>query len=296
MTAPAKAKAKFGFHIPGGKSGQVMSKGSKTVCYVFLFINTIVVLYPLLWLSFAALKTQQELTFNTWGIPSIPQFSNFVKAWSRSKMGYFMFNSIIVSALTVVFTNLACIPLAFVLSRFQFRFKRVLYFVVIAGMMIPINSAIIPLYILANNLKMINNLSALALIYGAFRIPISVFILEGFMSTMPKELEECAHIDGCSIFRIFWNIAVPLSRDTIATVSILAVLNAWNELMVAMLLLSRQAQKTLPIGLMGFIGEYSAEYTQLCAGILIAIIPNIIFYVFAQEKIQKGITAGALKG
>jgi raffinose/stachyose/melibiose transport system permease protein len=295
MTAPAKAK--FKFYIPGGgRSGQVMDKGSKTLCYIFLFINTIIVLYPLLWLTFAALKTQQELTFNTWGVPKVPQFSNFVKAWSRSRMGYFMFNSIIVSVLTVVFTNIACIPLAFVLSRFQFRFKRILYFVVIAGMMIPINSAIIPLYILADKLKMMNNLSALALIYGAFRIPISVFILEGFMSTIPKELEECAHIDGCSIFRIFWNIAVPLSRDTIATVSILAVLNAWNELMVAMLLLSRQTQKTLPIGLMGFISEYSSEYTQLCAGILIAIVPNIIFYVFAQEKIQKGITAGAIKG
>jgi raffinose/stachyose/melibiose transport system permease protein len=287
---------KVKFHIPGGRSGQVMGKSSMTICYVFLFINTIVVLYPLLWLAFAALKTQQELTFNTWGIPKSPQFSNFVQAWTRSKMGYFMANSIIVSALTVLFTIVACVPLSFVLSRFQFRFKRFLYFVVIAGMMIPINSAIIPLYILVNNLKMMNSLSALALIYGAFRIPISVFILEGFMSTIPRELEECAHIDGCSIFGIFWNIAVPLSRDTIATISILAVLNAWNELMVAMLLLSRQTNKTLPIGLMGFISEYSAQYTQLCAGILIAIVPNIIFYIFAQEKIQKGITAGALKG
>jgi raffinose/stachyose/melibiose transport system permease protein len=116
------------------------------------------------------------------------------------------------------------------------------------------------------------------------------------MSTIPREMEECAHIDGCSIWRIFWNIAVPLSRDTIATVSILAVLNAWNELMVAMLLLSKQTAKTLPIGLMGFISEYTSQYTQLCAGILIAIVPNIIFYVFAQEKIQKGITAGAIKG
>jgi raffinose/stachyose/melibiose transport system permease protein len=116
------------------------------------------------------------------------------------------------------------------------------------------------------------------------------------MSTIPRELEECAHIDGCSVFRIFWNIAVPLSSDSIATVSILAVLSAWNELMVAMLLLSKQAVKTLPIGLLGFINEFGSEYTQLCAGILIAIIPNIIFYVFAQERIQKGMTAGAIKG
>lgn len=279
-----------------GKSGQVLSRGTIIACYCVLIFITIIVLYPLLWLFFAALKSQQELTFNTWGFPKDPQFSNFREAWVRSNMGRFMSNSVFVTVLTVIFTVVSCVPLAFVLSRFQFRFKRFLYFIIISGMMIPINSAIIPLYILVNNFKMMNNLWALGLIYGAFRIPFSVFILEGFMSTIPRELEECAHIDGCSIFRIFWNIAVPLSRDSIATVSILAVLNAWNELMVAMLLLSKQAVKTLPIGLMGFISEYASQWTQLCAGILIAIIPNIIFYIFAQERIQKGITAGAIKG
>lgn len=279
-----------------GRSGQVINKGTLICCYAVLFLVTIIVLYPLFWLVCAALKTQQELTFNTWGLPKAPQFSNFKEAWVRSNMGRFMFNSVIVAALTVIFTNGTCIPLAFVLARFQFRFKRFLYFIIIAGMMIPINSAIIPLYMLVNNLGMMNNLFALGLIYGAFRIPFSVFILEGFMSTIPRELEECAHIDGCSTLGIFWNIAVPISKDTVATVSILAVLSSWNELMVAMLLLSKQGMKTLPIGLMGFISEYASQYTQLCAGILIAIIPNIIFYIFAQEKIQKGITAGAIKG
>lgn len=279
-----------------GRNGTVLSRGTVIACYTVLIFVAIIVLYPLFWLLFTALKTQQELTFNTWGLPKSPQFTNFSEAWNRSQMGRFMINSVLVTVLTVIFTNVACIPLAFVLSRFHFRFKRFLYFIIIAGMMIPINSAIIPLYILVNNFGMMNNLLALGLIYGAFRIPFSVFILEGFMSTIPKELEECAHIDGCKIWGIFWNIAVPLSRDSIATISILAVLSAWNELMVAMLLLSKQAVKTLPIGLMGFISEYASQYTQLCAGILIAVIPNIIFYIFAQERIQKGITAGAIKG
>lgn len=277
-------------------SGKVMKKSTKVLYYIVMILTTVIVIYPLLWLLMASLKTQQELTMNTWGLPKSFQFANFPLAWNRAKLGTFMTNSVLTSALTVIFTVVSCVPMAFVLSRFNFRFKKILYFVVISGMMVPINSAIIPLYILAGNLGMQNNLGALSLIYGAFRIPISVFILEGFMSTIPKELEECAHIDGCSIFRIFWNIIIPLSRDTIATISILAVINAWNELMVAMLLISKQSVKTLPIGLMGFIGEYTQEYTQLCAGILIAILPTIIFYIFAQEKIQKGMTAGALKG
>ncbi len=279
-----------------GSNGMVIKKGTKVITYTTLIVMAAIVIYPLLWLLFAALKTQKELTFNTWGIPLNPQFKNFYIAWTRSGMGFFMRNSIVASALTVLLTIVSCVPIAFVLSRFEFRFKRIIYFVIISGMMIPINSAIIPLYILANKLNMMNNLAALGLIYGAFRIPISVFILEGFMSTIPRELEECSTIDGCTIPKMFWHIIVPLSRDTIVTVSILAVLSSWNELMVAMLLTSKQAVKTLPIGLMGFISEYAAEYTQLCAGILIAIIPNIIFYIFAQEKIQKGMTAGAIKG
>jgi raffinose/stachyose/melibiose transport system permease protein len=279
-----------------GKNGMVIKKSTKVITYITLIVMAAIVIYPLLWLLFSALKTQKELTFNTWGLPMHPQFKNFYIAWTRSGMGFFMRNSIVASALTVLLTIVSCVPIAFILSRFEFRFKRVIYFIIISGMMIPINSAIIPLYILANNFHMMNNLAALGLVYGAFRIPISVFILEGFMSTIPRELEECSTIDGCSIPKMFWHIIIPLSRDTIVTISILAVLSSWNELMVAMLLTSKQAVKTLPIGLMGFISEYASEYTQLCAGILIAIIPNIIFYIFAQEKIQKGMTAGAIKG
>jgi len=141
-----------------------------------------------------------------------------------------------------------------------------------------------------------NNLGVLGIIYAAFRIPISIFILEGFMSSMPRELEECAFIDGCSVWKLFMKITVPLSKDGIVTISILTILANWNELLVSMLLLSKPERKTLPIGLMGFITEFNSEYTQLAAGIMIAIIPSILFYIFAQEKIEKGMIAGAIKG
>ena len=279
-----------------GSSGQVMNKRSKFMSYLVLAIVAAIILYPLLWLLMAALKTLEELTHNTWGIVRNPQPQNFYLAWTRAGLGRLMINSVRTATLTVILTLLTCVPMAFVLSRFNFKLKRLLYFTVIAGMMVPIHAAIIPLYILVNNLNMMNNLTMLAFIYGAFRIPISVFILEGYMNTIPKEMEECAYIDGCSLFRLFWNIIVPLSRDVIATVAILAVINAWNELMVAMLLISRQVLRTLPIGLLGFIGEYHQEYTQLAAGALLAVIPTLLFYLVAQEKIQKGLTAGALKG
>jgi len=141
-----------------------------------------------------------------------------------------------------------------------------------------------------------NSRIALGMIYAAFRIPISVFILESFMITIPKELEECAIIDGCSYPRIFWNIILPLSKDGILTITILTSLTSWNELLVAMLMLGNPGVKTLPIGVMGFIAEFSSQYTLLCAGLIIATIPNILFYFFLQEHVVKGMTVGAIKG
>lgn len=116
------------------------------------------------------------------------------------------------------------------------------------------------------------------------------------MSALPRELEECAIIDGCSTANIFFKIIVPLSKDGIVTISILTVLASWNELLISMLLISDPSKKTLPNGLMGFITEYNSEYTQLAAGIMISIIPAVLFYALAQEKIEKGMIAGAIKG
>jgi raffinose/stachyose/melibiose transport system permease protein len=279
-------------------SPQLAVEKKKTLVgiYIVLAIFALIVALPLIWLLFSSLKTQADLTMNTWGPPKQWVFSNYLKAWKGSKIDKYMLNSIIVTGLTIVITVVTVTPIAFVISRFNFKGKKILYFIAIAVMMIPIHSAIIPLYMMVGRWDQYNNLGVLSLIYAAFRIPISIFILEGFMTSLPRELEECAFIDGCSVFKLFFKIIVPLSKDGIVTISILAVLASWNELLVSMLLLSKPALKTLPIGLMGFITEYNSEYTQLAAGIMMAIIPSIVFYILAQEKIEKGMIAGAIKG
>lgn len=279
-------------------SGQTLirNKGVLVLMYVALTLAAICVILPLLWLLFTSLKTRKDLTLNTWGLPREWVFSNYVKAWSGSRIPLYMFNSIRATLLSIVITVVLVTPVSFILARFRFKGKQILYFFFIAGMMVPIHSTIIPIYTMVGRFNMYNNLEILSLIYGAFRIPVSIFILEGFMTAIPKELEECAVIDGCSLSRIFLNIIIPLSKDGIVTIAILTVLSSWNELLLSMLLLSDPLKKTLPIGLMGFITEYNSEYTQLAAGIMIAIIPTIIFYALAQEKIEKGMIAGAVKG
>jgi raffinose/stachyose/melibiose transport system permease protein len=277
------------------KQGNYLTKLNWAI-YLVLIIQTIIVLLPLIWLLLSSLKTQADLTWNIWGLPKKLIFSNYYVAWTRGRMAIYMLNSIVVVLVSVILTVVLCTPVAYVLARIPFKLNRPIFYIILAGMMIPIHSAIIPLYMMVNKLKMQDNLLVLSTVYAAFRIPFSVFILEGFMSSIPKELEECAIIDGCGICRILTKIIAPLSAGGIATIAILTVLSSWNELLISMLFISQEVLKTLPIGLMGFIAEYNSQYTQLCAGILIALVPSLIFYVLAQDKIVKGMIAGAIKG
>ena len=277
-------------------SGNIMGRGTRIFLYVTLTIAALAVILPLLWLLLASLKTRQDLTRNTWGLPQTWEFKNYYLAWTGSRIPRYMINSIRATFLSIVLTVVLSTPVSFVVSRFRFKGNNLLYLFFIAGMMIPIHSTVIPIYTVVGDLNMKNNLEVLSLIYGAYRIPVSIFILEGFMSGIPRELEECAVIDGATVWDIFFRVIAPLSRDGIVTIAILTVLSSWNELLISMLLISNSLLKTLPTGLMGFITDYNSEYTQLAAGIMIAIIPPIIFYMFAQEKIEKGMIAGAVKG
>jgi raffinose/stachyose/melibiose transport system permease protein len=255
-----------------------------------------VVVFPLLWLVSTAFKSRSELTLNVWGPPQLPTWDNFLSAWQKGNFDLFMMNSLFVALLTVLLTVAAATTLAFVLARVQFRWNRPIYFFIIAGMMIPIQSAVIPLYMLEMQLGLQNNLAALAFIYAAFRIPISVFILESFMLTIPKELEECAFMDGASVWTVFSRIIVPLAKHGQIVIIVLAVLACWNELLVAMLSLSKPLIKTLPLGLMQFVSEFYTEYTEMCAAIVIACVPNVIFYSLMQDRIVEGLTIGSIKG
>jgi len=272
------------------------NKKTLVAIYIILGLFSLVVLVPLVWLLLTSLKSAQDLAHNTWGLPQKYIFSNYIDAWSRSRISTYMLNSVYSTVIAIGVTIVTVCPISFVLARFNFKGNRLVYYFAIAGMMIPIHSAIIPIYMMVGDMKAYNSLSVLGLIYGAFRIPISIFIMESFIRVLPKELDECAFIDGCSTWKLFFKITMPLSKDGIVTISVLAVLGCWNELLVAMLLLNKTNKKTLPSGLMGFLAEYTSEYTKLAAGVMIAIIPAIIFYAFASNKIEKGMIAGAIKG
>ena len=261
-----------------------------------LIFCALIVVFPMIWLLFSSLKTQQDLTSNTWGLPKEWVFSNYAEAWERSRISVYLLNSLYTTCLAILITIVTVCPVSFVLAKYDFKINRLVYYFAIAGMMIPIHSAIIPIYMMVGEMNAYNNLSMLSMVYGAFRIPVSIFIMESYIRVLPKELDECALIDGCSIPKLFFRITMPLSKDGIVTISVLTVLACWNELLVAMLVMNQTMKKTLPIGLMGFLAEYTSEYTKLAAGVMIAIVPGILFYAFASGRIEKGVVAGAVKG
>ncbi len=275
---------------------KVKYKMPDIIIYIILIFLTIVALVPVIWLIMSALKTSTDLFQNVWGLPREFRFDNFINAFQRSNMYYYMRNSLVVTGLTIIFTLITAVPLSFGLARFRFKYNRLIYYIVIAGMMIPIHSAIIPLYVSANKWGLLNSRFYLALIYAAFRIPVSVFILESFMKVIPKEMEESAIIDGCNVWQLFYKIFVPMTKNGILSIIVLSVLATWNELLVGLVMLTDNFLKTLPVGVIGFINEYASDYVLMCAGVVLAFIPNLVFYMLLQNRIQKGVRMGALKG
>ena len=168
--------------------------------------------------------------------------------------------------------------------------------VFLIGVMIPIHSTLIPLFMAFNKIKLLNSYISLILPYVAFALPTSIFILGGFMATFPREIEEAAVIDGCSMKGVFWRIIFPLSKSSIATISIFNFVNAWNELMFALIFMSEDRKMTLPVSLTRFKGQYSTSWTIQLAAVVIMVLPSLITYFFLNDRIIKSLTIGAVKG
>lgn len=275
---------------------KIGNKYAVYIAYAAMIALAVFTIWPIWWLLMSSLKTTQDLSINPWGLPHKLEFLNYYNAWVNSGLVRNIFNSTIVTGISVIVTLVCSSTIAYVVSRINFKGRNALYYFFIAGMMIPVHSLVIPLYLNTLSWGMQNNLLVLALVYAAFRIPFSVFILEGFLAGIPKEMEECATIDGCSVWGCFLRIIVPLTRDGMITIGILAMMSAWNELLVSTLLIKRPELKTLTVGLRGFVSDVQNEQTQLFAGLFIACLPSLLAYAFASDKMVKGMTMGAVKG
>ncbi|MFF2157115.1 carbohydrate ABC transporter permease [Paenibacillus chitinolyticus] len=281
-----------------------MSDGLKNpiwriVVNLLLIVWAIMVLYPLVWTVLGSLKdNQQFFQGNPWDLPQIPLlFSNFSYVWDKYQFGGYFMNSIIVTVVSVLAGLILSAMTAYILARFAFKGSGVLYYVYIASMMIPMFLGMIPLFFLMSDMGLTNSLLGLIIVYTVSTIPFSVFVLVGFFKTLPSEIEEAAMMDGASYYGIFFRIMMPLAKPGLISVSIINVLNTWNEYILGVVLNSEPSKYTLPVGIAVMQGEmqYRTEWGPLFAALLISMVPVMIFYLIFQRQIASGITAGAVK-
>ncbi|SNX54663.1 carbohydrate ABC transporter permease [Thermoanaerobacterium sp. RBIITD] len=262
-----------------------------------LVIWAIIQLYPLFWLFLFSVKNNTEIFGgNILGFPRIWQWSNYAVALSSGNVGRYFINSTIVTVLTIVISSILVATSAYAIVRMKWKYSKLVLTIFLTGMMVPIHATLLPLFIILKNLNLLNTYASLVIPYVAFAIPMGIFILTGFLYTIPRELEESAFLDGCSIYKSFYYIILPLIRPALATIAIFTYLSTWNELMFANTFINNDAIKTLTVGIMSLSGQYQTDWGPIGAGLVIATIPTILIYVLLSEQVQKSLVVGAVKG
>lgn len=262
---------------------------------IFLSLVALIQLFPLIWMLFFSLKTNEELFgANVVGLPWGLEWENYSRVFADGNIGRYLINSTIIALVTILATGFLSAMAAFAVTRMKWRLSKAVYVVFLMGMMVPVHATLLPLFITLK--PVLNTYWALIIPYIGFALPLSFLVLSGYCSAIPRELEESACLDGANIYQIFGVITVPLIRPALATVSILTYLSSWNELMFAITFVNREIYKTVPFGIMSMEGRYATKWGPIGAGLVVATIPTIILYVMLSEQIQSSLAAGALKG
>ena len=223
------------------------------------------------------------------------QFDNYLNAIELGDLGVLFANSIIISAVATALNVIIASMAAYVISRYRLRLKEMLFSMFVAGILVPLTALMIPYFTLIRNLGIYDSKLGLILTYTAIGLPVSIFIIRGFMDTIAKEIEEAAVIDGCNFYRMFFTIIFPLSRPGIVTAATFQFLTCWNEFVYAMLLTSSLPARTLQSGIRYFKNQFTTDYTSMYAAVVLSIIPSILIFIIFQNQVVSGITQGAIK-
>ncbi len=271
------------------------NKAVQVIIYVLLSILVLVYILPLLWIVMSSLKPNSAFKSSPWSLPNTFMFDNFVFAWTKGHLGRAMLNSFIVSTSTLIISLIVGSMAAFAISKLRWKLSKLVLTYFMVGMMIPIHCVLFSLYTQFAKWHLTNTLIGLIIPYVAFSLPITIYIMAGFFDSIPNELFEAAVIDGCSVPRLFVEVGIPMAKTGFMVTGLMSFVNNWNELLFAMVFISDDAKKTLPVSLTKFVGPHSTNYTQMFAGIVIAVIPTIIVYCIFANQIVEGLTAGAVK-
>lgn len=275
---------------------QVKNGLARTAVGLYLLFFLAVSLLPFYLMIVTSLKGLQDYSKNGYfRPPQIWMFSNYSKVIADGFLSHFK-NSLVITAVSLLLLLFCGLCASYVFARFRLKWTALVFSFVIACMSISIHVALIPIYLLTRQIGLYDTIWALVGPYVAFNLPITVFILTSFMREIPQELEESARIDGAGYFRLFLNILVPLCRPGIVTVSIYDAIAMWNEFGFALVLTQSPETRTLPLAVWNYKGQYGANIPMVFSVLFLSVIPMIIAYAVGQDKLVKGMMAGAVKG
>lgn len=269
----------------------------ESVKITILIILAFIQLFPLYWLITFSLKTNAEIFGeNILGLPQHWRWVNYITALGNGGILQYFLNSVFYSIITLVAVGLFSAMAAYAIARMKWRMRDAAFLVFSLGIMIPTHAALLPLFQMVEKMGLKGGYIGLLIPYITFGLPMSIMILTGFFKGIPKEMEEAACIDGCGVIKCFIIIILPIVKPALATASVFTFLGTWNELLFANTFIDSSAFRTLPVGIMSFVGQYSTDWGLIGAGMVIATLPTIIFYFLLSEQVQNSLVAGAVKG
>ncbi len=276
------------------KAGKFKLK--RAIVYIFPIFWAIVTLYPLYIALISSVKVNSEIFGSMFKLPKEYHFRFYRDAIEKANMDGCILNSLILTTGSTLLLVIVSSMISFVLAKHTSKFMNMIYYLFIVGIMLPIHSTIIPLAKIISSMNGMNNYFVMILIYVAFQLPMSVFLITGFMRGISNEISEAAAIDGCHLFDLLFRIYIPLSAPGIATSGIIAFLAVYNELIFSVMFITERSKFTISQGLLYFVGDKTVQMGPIFASIILAIIPMIIVYLIFHESVQKGMLAGAVKG
>lgn len=262
--------------------------------YAVFALLSLAVLYPLLWMVMSSLKSRYGIFQDPLGVPTAPNLDNYARALGEGDFASNLVNSAIVTVPSVLLLVVISALAAFAFARLRFRGSKVLFYVLLIGVMVPPQAIVIPVFQVVFRMGLLNNFLGLILVYMSWS-PVAILILTTFFRGIPDEIFEAAEIDGTGVLKAFWTIGLPLAKPAIATVAIFYFVWIFNDFLYPLVLLQDPSLATIPLGLMQFQGLYRVDWGTQTAALTMAVAVPVIFYMFFQDKFVRGLTAGALK-
>lgn len=258
-------------------------------------VYTVLAGAPVLWVAMMSLRTTSEISAAPYGWPSPPHWGKYASAWTTSHYGTYFWNSTVIVVSAVLALTVVGSMAAHALARYRFRSNRVVYFALFSAIIFPPQLTIISLFQVLVEYDLFNTRLGVSLVYVAIQLPLTFYILEGFFARIPQDYFDAAKIDGCSEMGVFWRLTLPIGTPAIATTVILNLIELWNEFLYAVVLVTDDDKRTLPLGIMRFLGDKLEDIGMIATGMMIAILPVILVYAFLSERLIRGMTASVLK-